>query len=284
MKYGDRLEVLARTQNWARVRLPDGRTGWVEGKSLLDGQTYEAGRRLLDELNQIPTQATGHTGNVVNIHLEPSREAPQLAQLEVRQSVEVFGRRLVDRPAQGRASARPPKALPQASAGPTPGEPNRDAWYLVRAPSKAGWVLGRLVELDVPEEISEYAQGVNLVAWLVLNRVRDEGRQVPQYLIADRASTSEVDFNHIRVLTWALKHHRYATAYVESNLNGYFPIQVTQVTNMPHFRLRLVDAKGRKYQKVYGLFDTITRPLGAVEGWERNAETTRPEPRRRRRR
>jgi len=36
----------------------------------------------------------------------------------------------------------------------------------------------------------------------------------------------------------------------------------------PYFRLRLVDEDGEKYQKVYGLFDTIVRPQGTVKGWE----------------
>src|SRR2546425_8224876 len=59
-----------------------------------------------------------------------------------------------------------------------------------------------LVDLDVPEEIGSYTQEYNLVACLVLNTVEDEGRQVPQYLVADRMGTQEMDFNHIRVLTW----------------------------------------------------------------------------------
>jgi len=30
LKAGDRVEVLMRTRNWMHVRVPDGRTGWVE--------------------------------------------------------------------------------------------------------------------------------------------------------------------------------------------------------------------------------------------------------------
>jgi hypothetical protein len=113
------------------------------------------------------------------------------------------------------------------------------------------------------------------VAWLVLNRVPDGDRQVPQYLAADRASNQEADFTHIRVFTWWVKNHRYVTAYVESGLQGYFPIRVVQTGNIPHFRLNLVDKNGNKIQKVYGLFGTITRPLGFVEGWDSNAMPTR---------
>lgn len=270
LKGGDRVEVLARTRNWMRVRLADGRTGWVEAKSMLDSATYQAGQRLLKELAVLPVQAAGHLTAAVNLHLDPSRDAPQLALVNEKQHLEIFGRRLVERP-------MPPD---QRSTG----APTRDAWYLVGAGSRAGWLLGRLVTLDVPSVLSVYAQDVNLVAWLVLDTIEDEGRQVPHYLVADRIGTQDFDFNHIRVFTWWKKRQTYATAYVESNLQGYFPIRVVRVNGIPCFRLRLTDEHQRKFQKVYGLFDTMTRPLGTVEGWETNAMPTRPLPKRKRRR
>jgi hypothetical protein len=269
LKNGDRVEVSTRARNWVRVRLPDGRTGWVESKNLLDSQTYEAGQRLLEDVGGLSAQAAGRLTGQANLRLEPSRDAAQLAQANERQKVEVFGRRLVER--------SPPPDQPAAA-------PVREAWYLIRADSRAGWVLGRFVALDIPEAISAYAQGTNLVAWLVLDTVDDGGQQVPQYLVADRVGTQEVDFNHIRVFTWWVKNHRYVTAYVESGLNGYFPIRVVRLGGVPYFRLRLMDEQGQKYQKVYRLADTITHPLGTVEGWESDAMPTRPISRHRRRR
>jgi hypothetical protein len=123
-----------------------------------------------------------------------------------------------------------------------------------------------------------YAQAINLVGWVVLNAVDDNGRQVPQYLVADRQGTQECDFNHIRVFTWWSKNQQYVTAYVESNLNGYFPVRMTRGDGSPHFRLRLADKHGRKFQKVYAMSDTIVRPVGTVEGWESDAMPPRPAP------
>ncbi len=207
-------------------------------------------------LNHIPAQAEGHTTGIVNLRLEPSRDATQLAQLPGDLKVQVFGRRMVDRPA--------PDDQPNAPKV-------RDAWYLVRADSQAGWVLGRFITMDVPEDLSAYAQGSNLVAWVVLKNVDDGGKQMPEYLTADRLGTQEADFSHIRVFTWWVKEHRYVTAYVESDLTGYFPIRVAETDGVPYFRLRLTDDKGEKFQKVYGLFDTITRSVGTVPGWDSDA-------------
>jgi hypothetical protein len=261
LKNGERVEIIKRTHNWAQIRTADNLTGWVENKDLLDSQTYEGGQKLLRDERNLPAQAEGHTSGVVNLRLEPSRDAAQLTQLPENLHVQVFGRRVMDRPA--------PEGQPSAAKV-------RDAWYLIRANDRAGWVLGRFVALDIPEKLGPYAQGTNLVAWVVLNTVDDEGQPVPEYLTADRTGTQEADFSHIRVFTWWVKNHKYVTAYVESNLTGYFPIRVAVVNGVHYFRLRLMDDQGQKYQKVYGLFDTITRAVGTVPGWESDAMPASP--------
>jgi SH3-like domain-containing protein len=261
LKSGEHVEIIKRTHNWAQIRTSDNVTGWVENSSLVDSQTYEGGQKLLRNLLNIPAQAEGHTGGVVNLRLEPSRGAAQLAQLPENLKVQVFGRRVLDRTA--------PEGQPSAAKV-------RDAWYLIRADARAGWVLGRFVALDIPEKLSPYAQGTNFVAWVVLKTVEDEGQPVPEYLTADRAGTQEADFSHIRVFTWWVKDHKYVTAYVESNLNGYFPIRIAEINGTPYFRLRLMDDQGQKFQKVYGLFDTITRTVGTVPGWESDAMPPSP--------
>jgi SH3 domain-containing protein len=263
LKAGDRVEVLEHTPRWMHVRLANGRTGWVENKDMLDSETYERGQRLLKELGRQTQQAVGHVSELVNLHLEPARDATVLAQLDANQKVEIFGRRLIERP-------------PQPDQPPTGGAVVRDAWYLVRADSRAGWLLGRTVDLDAPPGIAPYAQDVNMVAWLVLDMVEDQGRNVPQYLVADRLGEQDLDFNHIRVFTWWKKRQQYVTAYVEGGLDGYFPLRAIRLNNVPYFRLRLIDENAHKIQKVYGMFDTIVRPIGTVEGWESDAMPERP--------
>ncbi|HET8667680.1 MAG TPA: SH3 domain-containing protein, partial [Terriglobales bacterium] len=62
-------------------------------------------------------------------------------------------------------------------------------WSLVRDSQKhVGWVLARMIDIDVPIEIAQYAEGQRIVANFVLNTVTDvsdtgETRQVPQFLV-----------------------------------------------------------------------------------------------------
>ena len=119
VKSGERVDILKRTAqlgaNPNRRQLD--RLGG-ELSDLLDSQTYESGQKLLRDLAKTPAQAEGHTSGFVNLHLEPSRDAAQLAQLPENLKVQVFGRRWVDRP--------PPDGQPSAAKV-------RDAWYLIRA-------------------------------------------------------------------------------------------------------------------------------------------------------
>ena len=269
LKAGNRVYVIAQTAHWSKLNLPGGLTGWVESKYLLEGAIYDRGAKLLEDLQHSPPQSAGHASNATNLHLEPSRDSIVLAELKQNQPLEIYTRRLVDRPVE-----------PTSATGKSP-HPH-DAWYLVRDNTRAGWVLGRFIDLDVPAGIALYAQGINMVGWQVLRTVRDGSNDMPEYLVADRMGNETVDFNHIRVFTWWVKNHKYVTAYVQSDLNGYFPIEVTQATDLhyyaqpsPYFRLRLIDEDGQRYQEVYGLFDTIVRPVGRVEGWDSEAM---PEP------
>ncbi|TAM79197.1 MAG: hypothetical protein EPN47_19505 [Acidobacteria bacterium] len=260
LKYGDRLEILKKGESWAKVRTGSGNEGWVITNELIPANVYERGQKLVQELKGMQAQAAGHIVLAANIHLEPLRGAPALGMLMQGQDVVVFDRRIVGRGAAGSETQR---TTPPSAAG--------DAWYLVQSGSRAGWVLGRLVTLEIPQGISQYADEYNVVAWFVLNTVLDGNSSIPQYLVADREGTVDFDFTHIRVFTWSVRSHHYVTSFVKSGLSGNFPIQVEHVDNVPYFRLRLVDRKGNKFQNVYGLFDTVVRPVGTVEGWESNA-------------
>lgn len=264
---GQAVKVQARIGEWAKLRLPGGQTGWVKQKDLIGGEAYDKGQALIRGLEAREAQAQGHTNGPVNLHLNPSRDALKLGEFNAGQAVEVYDRRWLARPNQPNGQSS-----------------RHDAWYLVSGGGRGGWLLGRFIDLDIPPGLSAYAQGVNMVAWLVLDTVDDGGHEVPQYIAADRIGVENFDFNHIRVFTWWVKRHKYVTAYVESGVDGFFPITVTRKGKVPYFRLRLVDDQGEKFQKVYGLYDTIVRPLGTVGGWESTAMPQPPKHSRRARR
>jgi hypothetical protein len=113
----------------------------------------------------------------------------------------------------------------------------------------AGWVLARFVDLDLPGPVKDLASsaGLHVVAWFELNRVPDgSGGEAPQYLVSgSRGGEGQVcDFTMLRVYTWGIKRHRYETAYVESNICGRLPIQISSGAKGPEFQFPDVDEGG----------------------------------------
>jgi hypothetical protein len=118
----------------------------------------------------------------------------------------------------------------------------------------AGWVLARFIELDLPDPVKDYASSADLhvVAWFELNRVPDgSGGEAPQYLVAGShgGEGGACDFTMLRVYTWGMSRKRYETAFVESNLCGKLPIQISSGAKGPEFHFPDVDEGGadRKY-------------------------------------
>jgi hypothetical protein len=131
----------------------------------------------------------------------------------------------------------------------------------------AGWVLARFVEFDLPEAVKDYASSADLhvIAWFELNRVPDgSGGEAPQYLVAGSrgGEGQDCDFTMLRVYTWGQKRKRYETAYVESNLCGRLPINVSNGAKGPEFHFPDADAGGaeRKYAMVQTEVRRIKNP------------------------
>ena len=92
----------------------------------------------------------------------------------------VLGRGTADKQLPGGAPAVKP-AL--AKAGKAAAGPALEDWWLVRdAQGRVGWVLSRMVDVDVPLDIAQYAEGQRFVAFFVLDEVQDAEKKVPQYL------------------------------------------------------------------------------------------------------
>jgi SH3-like domain-containing protein len=111
-------------------------------------------------------------------------------------------------------------------------------WWLVRdGQGKVGWVMSRRMDVDVPDEIAQYAEGQRIVAAYLLRRVNDPesnfpDKQAPEYVTVVNPYQDGLpyDFSQVRVFTWNLRKHRYETAFRQRNLQGYLPVKVETQT------------------------------------------------------
>jgi Bacterial SH3 domain/GW (Gly-Tryp) dipeptide domain len=262
VKNGDRVQVLERERRFARVRTAGGTEGWIEQRALVPQSVYDGFQKLAQQAQNAPVQATGTTRNDTNIHLEPGRETEHLYQLNQGSKVSILKRATAEKTVPG-AIARP-SATKNESSKPAP---LLEDWWLIRdADGRVGWVLSRMVDLDVPLEVAQYAEGQRTVAFFVLNQVSDGDKKVPQYLVVltEPKDGLPFDYNQIRVFTWNVKRHRYETAYRERNLNGVLPVTVSQEDfgkegTLPIFVLQVKDDNGNLTQRKYKMNTPIVR-------------------------
>jgi SH3-like domain-containing protein len=271
VKNGERVEVLEREKRFARVRTASGMEGWIEQRFLVDQKTFDAIQKLTADNQNDPVQAPGVLRNETNLHVTPGRETEHLYQLASGAKVAILKRGTAEK--QPGALPLPKREVTEAvkSGAKNPYGPVLEDWWLVRDDQgRVGWVLARMVDVDAPLEIAQYAEGQRFVAFFVLDQVPDNDKgvqkQVAQYLclLTDPHDGLPYDFDQVRVFTWNTRKHRYETAYREHGLDGILPVTVTHESfdkegTLPVFILRVKDDAGTVTERKYKLNNPIVR-------------------------
>ena len=255
------------------MRTASGITGWADRESLLSAEFWQKAQDLSVQVSALPVEASGHTKVLANLHAEPGRESTRIRQLNKGLRVELFERKSAEVPV---ASARPSAAEPtpeNRGKPPASAEPRKEDWWLIRAhldgeTTQAGWILGRFIDLDVPEPLPDYASaaGMRIVAYFPLDKVADaEGGSKPQYLVvgARGPEGQACDFTMARVFTWGAQRARYETAFVASDLCGKLPVELARSPGGDVTFAFQDFTNGQGERREYRMHQTIVRRVGA---------------------
>ena len=262
VKNGERVEILERDRRFARVHTSSGAEGWIEQRYLVPQNIFDGFQKLAQDSQSDPVQATATTRNDTNLHLTPGRDTEHLYQVNQGARLLLLKREAVPKTLPGEAP-HPANTTPGAAKA----EPAMEDWWLVRDPEgQTGWVLGRMVDVEIPLDIAEYAEGQRIIAAFVLNQVQDADKQVSQYLVVltEPKDGLPFDYNQIRVFTWNVRRHRYETAYRERGLDGVLPVSVSKEDfgkegTLPVFVLHVKDDSGNIVERKYKLNTPIVR-------------------------
>lgn len=262
VKNGDRVEVLDRDRRFVKVRTAGGAEGWMEQRYLVNQQVYDQLQKLSQDHQNDPVQGQATTRNETNLHVEPGRETDHLYQIGAGEKVSLLKRGTAEKP----GTAAPPSRVQTKPDEKVEAKPVLEDWWLVRdVHGRVGWILGRMVDLDVPLDVAQYAEGQRIVAYFVLDEVRDGDKKVAQYLtlLTEPKDGLPFDFNQVRVFTWNVKRHRYETAYRE-RLKGTLPVTAGQENfekegTLPVFTIRVQDDTGNVSERKYKLISPIVR-------------------------
>jgi len=136
----------------------------------------------------------------------------------------------------------------------------KDDWSLVRnAKGQSGWVLTRRLFMAIPDEVAQYAEGHRITSYFALSDVRDGDLVKHNWLWTTIGGGDHpYDFDSFRVFTWSLRRHRYETAYIQRNVEGYFPV----LTRPAGFSVCVVNKSGARMRRNYSFIVTTVRLAG----------------------
>jgi hypothetical protein len=165
------------------------------------------------------------------------------------------------------------EAADLAASPPTP----TDDWSLIRtADGQTGWTLTRLLNMAIPDEVAQYAEGRRIVTYFSLGTIADGEAKKDIWLWTTAAGGPQsYDFDSLRVFIWSLRHHRYETAYIERNLTGFEPVLLEQVDFAPNsragkaavekypgFSVCIQKKDGQRYRQEFALLGNVVRFAG----------------------
>jgi hypothetical protein len=166
-------------------------------------------------------------------------------------------------PANWKELSKAPPAVQEATASHAAEAPPPDDWSLVRnAKGESGWVLTRRLYMAIPDDVAQYAEGHRITSYFALSDVRDGGVVKHNWLWTTISSSASgdhpYDFDSFRVFTWSLRRHRYETAYIQRNVEGYFPV----LTRPAGFSVCVVNRSGARTRRNYSFISTTVRLAG----------------------
>jgi hypothetical protein len=148
--------------------------------------------------------------------------------------------------------------------------PQFDDWNLIRTrDGKVGWVLARMLTMSIPDEVAQYAEGHRITAYLALGEVKDKENQQSKHnwlWTTSSAGQHPFEFDSFRVFVWSPKRHHYETAYIERNVQGFYPIESAPLPGQEEkaFSVVLREKDGRVYKRTYGFSGYHVRMISKI--------------------
>ena len=205
---GAPVEIVGRKRRSVRIQAEDGVAGWTHETELISHPTKLQVRRLAELVGDESSQGVMKAFDILNVHLEPSRESPTIYQLEADEEADLIGQKWVRRS----------------------GSQTTECWRLLRLTSgDVGWALGSRLYAALPVEVAQYAEGKRITAYFDLGAVHDDsvGEDRPTWLWTQvESGNSRNDFDRIRVFRWSKAREAYQTIKLERDLRGSLPVQV----------------------------------------------------------
>ena len=275
VKRGDQLDILDQVEFekvvWYRVRArdEDQTEGWIEAQNLILGDQLDKSKKLAEEDREAQPQANGLLRAKSNLRLTPEQKPDNiLFKLDNGSTFEIMSWKFVPKAqvdteddtktaSGGRTRNAELEAAKEANEGEKM-EEKYDIWYKVRldpsvSPAPAGWLFGRQVELQVPNDILFYQQNnKKFVTWQRIDAIdtslKDEAKTAKpsSWIILTRTNEvkaingEEPDFDGVLLLGYDKYDQSHYRIYpLVGEVWGKLPLKVEGTSDNRSFTLNL---------------------------------------------
>lgn len=284
VKRGEILDVLDQTEFekvlWYRVRArdEDKTEGWIEAQNVITSELLEKSKKLVEDFKDLQPQATGLLRAASNLRLSPELKTENtLFKLANGSNFEIMAWKFVpkeqeaadvDDAKKGEQKQVKKMKNEEIEAAKEANEPEKldekyDVWYQVRldpavSPAPAGWLFGRQVELQIPNEIAFFQQNnKKFVTWQRLDS--DTGtKEKPtpgSWIILTRTNVVkavdgvEPDFDGMLILGFDKYDQQHYTVWrTNGEVWGRLPLRVDGAGDNKTFSIQLRPAGGGAVQ------------------------------------
>jgi len=298
VKRGQTLDVLDQMEFekvlWYRVRAhdEDSTEGWIEAQNVITGELLEKSKKLAEEYKDLQPQATGQLRAASNLRLTPDLKGDTtLFKLANGSTFDIMAWRFVpklqeasdvDDAKKGEQKQVSRTKNEEIEAAKEDNEPEKiedkyDIWYQVRldpsvSPAPAGWLFGRQVELQLPNEIAFFqANNKKFVTWYRLDNDtspsgKDKMATPGSWVILTRTNAVkaidgvEPDFDGILVLGFDKYDQQHYTVYrTQGEVWGRLPLKVEGSGDNKTFSFQLRSSDGTMQEKRFVVFKDKAR-------------------------
>ena len=143
--------------------------------------------------------------------------------------------------------------------------PPVDDWSLARAPGgQAGWVISRMFNMAIPDEVAQYAEGHRITSYFSLGQIQDDENGLKNHWLWTTMAgvRADCDFDSFRIFIWNRRRHRYETAYIEKRVLGHYPVQANIDGKTGTFSLVTEDDDGKWIERRFILDGYQVHRLG----------------------
>lgn len=106
--------------------------------------------------------------------------------------------------------------------------------------------------MAIPDDVAQYAEGHRITSYFQMGDVQDDTQIKHNWLWTTIGKGPQTyEFDSFRFFIWSKRHHRYETAFIQRDVVGHYPIEVSTVATAPTFTLILEGEDGKMVKKTY---------------------------------